>query len=71
MKSIGLNSLNGRFLWMAGSLIVILLAITLYAQWLLGESASEKDALTTNNHELTLAINELKDTLQELEAQIY
>ena len=63
--------MNGRFLWMAGSLIVILLAITLYAQWLLGESASEKDALTTNNHELTLAINELKDTLQELEAQIY
>lgn len=71
MKSFGLNSLNGRFLWMVGSLIAMLLAITLYAQWLLGQSASAKDALTTNNRELTLAVNEIKDTLQQLEAQIY
>lgn len=71
MKSIGLNRLNGRFLWMTGSLIAVLLAMTLYAQWLLGQSASEKDALTNNNRELTLAVNELKDTLQHVEAQVY
>ena len=71
MKPIGLNSLNGRFLWMTGGLIGILLVITLYAQWLLGQSASAKDALSTNNRELTLSVNDMKETLQQLEAQVY
>ena len=71
MRTLGLNRLNGRFLWMTGGLIGVLLSITIYAQWLLNQSATAKDALTSNNRELTLAINEIKDTLQQLEAQVY
>ncbi len=52
-------------------IIAALLAITVYAQWLLGQSASENDALTSNSHELALAVNEIKDTLQQVEAQVY
>ena len=71
MISLGLNRLNGRFLWMTIGLIAILLAITLYAQWLLNQSATAKDALTSNNRVLTQSVNDIKENLQQLEAQVY
>lgn len=71
MLSIGLNKLNGRFLWITGVLITALLTITIYAQWLVSQSDSAKEALTSNNRELSHIINEIKDSLQQVEAEVY
>lgn len=66
-----LKRLNSRVVWVTMTLIAALLVMTIYAQQLVQHYAHEALKLTRNNAQLTSSVNVIKDTLQQIESQVY
>ena len=75
MKSLshilGLDRLNGRFLWGGLTLVICLLFITSYAHIQVRETAKHSLGLIQTTRNLNLALNNVKDTLQKTENAVY
>lgn len=70
-NKLGFAQLNGRYIWIALVISVILLAITIYAQNLVEDSAKEGYSVIKENTRLLQKVTNISNQIQKLEKNIY
>ncbi len=66
----GFNHLNGRYTWVTGVISVLLLAITLYAQHMVTESARDGYSVIQRNTRLLQQVSNIKYQIQKIESNV-
>jgi len=68
--ALGFNKLNGRYAWMALIISVTMLSITLYAQKLVKDSATEGFLVISENTRLLQKISNINYQIQKIESNV-
>ncbi len=68
---LGLNRLDGRFIWLSGILLFCLIVVSLYSHFQVKEISGESVQLIQETRELNTMLVGIKNSLQETESALY